>query len=130
MNHPGQRPSERSFGLSVGTVSLLFAGLLAWRGHPRAAAAAGIVGILLLAGGLLAPTALRLPNRLWWRFATVLGWVNSRILLTVFFFLVLTPVGCLLRLFGRSPLRSVHPGTNWSGYDARRRDSRHYEHLY
>lgn len=130
MNPSGQRPSERSFGLSVGTVSLVFAGLLSWRAHPRAAAAAGIVGLLLLTGGLLAPAALRIPNRLWWRFATVLGWINSRILLTLFFFLVLTPVGCLLRLVGRNPLRSLRPGTNWSGYDARRRGSRHYEHLY
>lgn len=128
--NPGQRPSERSFGLSVGTVSLLFAGLLTWRAHPRAAVVAGTLAIVLLAGGLLAPAALRIPNRVWWRFATALGWINSRILLTAFFFLVLTPVGCLLRLFGRSPLRSVRPDTNWSGYDARRRGSRHYEHLY
>jgi hypothetical protein len=130
MNLSGQRPSERSFGLSVGTASLVFAGLLIWRAHPRAAEVAGVAGVLLLAGGLLAPAALRIPNRLWWRFAMVLGWINSRILLTVFFFLVLTPVGCVMRLAGRSPLRSVSRRTNWSGYGARRRGSRHYEHLF
>jgi hypothetical protein len=36
----------------------------------------------------------------------------------------------VMRLFGRSPLRAVRADTNWSVYDERRRDSRHYEHLY
>lgn len=130
MNPSAQRPGERSFGLSVGTATLVMAGLLWWRAYPRAAAVAGVIGVLLIAGGLVAPAALRLPSRVWWRFAIILGWINSRILLTVFFFLVLTPVGCVLRLVGRSPLRSVRPSTNWSGYDARRRGSRHYENLY
>ena len=123
-------PGERSFGLSVGTASVVFAGLLLWRGHQRVAMVAASVGVVLVIGGLLAPAALKVPNRLWWRFATVLGWINSRILLTVFFFLVLTPAGLVMRLFGRSPLRAVGPDTNWSGRDDRHRDSKHYEHLF
>lgn len=130
MSTSGKMPSERSFGLSVGPASLALAALLAWRGHQRAAAVVAAAGVVLLLGGLLAPAALRVPNRLWWRFAGLLGWINSRILLTVFFFVVMTPVGLLMRLFGRSPLRSVRDDTNWSGYDDRRRDSKHYDHLY
>jgi hypothetical protein len=123
-------PGERSFGLSVGMASVAFGALLTWRGHDRTGAVVAITGVVLLGGGLLAPAALRVPNRVWWRFASLLGWINSRILLTLFFVVVLTPAGCLMRLFGRSPLRSIRPDTNWSGYDERRRDSRHYEHLY
>jgi hypothetical protein len=130
MSVAGRLPSERSFGLSVGMASVALGALLTWRGHNRVGALVAIAGIVLVFGGLLAPAALRVPNRVWWRFATVLGWINSRILLTVFFFLVLTPTGWLMRLFGRSPLRSVRADTNWSGYDERRRNSKHYEHLY
>jgi saxitoxin biosynthesis operon SxtJ-like protein len=126
----GKIPSERSFGLSVGLASIALAALLAWRGRDRAAMIVAAIGVVLVAGGLVAPAALRLPNRIWWRFATVLGWINSRILLTLFFFAVLTPTGLLMRLFGRSPLRPAHDDTNWSGYDERRRETRHYEHLY
>ena len=126
----GRIPSERSFGLSVGPASMAFGALLAWRGHHRAGLLVAIAGIVLVCGGLLAPSMLRLPNRVWWRFASVLGWINSRILLTVFFFLVLTPAGLVMRLFGRSPLRTVRRDTNWSRYDERRRTSKHYEHLY
>ena len=130
MNMSGRMPSERSFGLSVGTASMAFGALLVWRGHQRAGAVLATVGVVLVCGALLAPSLLQTPNRVWWRFASVLGWINSRILLTVFFFLVLTPAGCLMRLFGRSPLRAVRSDTNWSRYEARRRDRKHYEHLY
>ena len=76
------------------------------------------------------PAALRLPNRIWWQFAQLLGWINARVLLTAFFIVVLTPVGCAMRLFGRNPLRGAQPASNWSGYQARRSDPKHYEHLF
>jgi len=130
MSTPGRIPSERSFGLSVGPASIAFGALLAWRGHQRAAAVAAAIGVVLVLGALVAPKALRVPNRIWWRFAILLGWINSRILLTVFFLVVLTPAGWVMRLFGRSPLRSVRADTNWADYNERRREPRHYEHLY
>jgi hypothetical protein len=130
MTAPARIPGERSFGLSVGPASIAFGALLAWRGHPRAGGVAAAIGLALVFGALVAPTALRVPNRLWWRFATVLGWINSRILLTVFFLAVLTPVGWVMRLAGRNPLRSTGTGSNWTGYNDRRREPRHYEHLY
>ena len=37
----------------------------------------------------------------WMAFAHVLGWVNTRILLVVFFFLVITPVAVVARLLGK-----------------------------
>ena len=123
-------PSERSFGLSVGSAFLVFAALLWWRGHTSAAPVLAVVGTLLVAFGAVYPRALRGPGRVWWRFAQVLGWINSRILLTIFFALVLTPVGLVMRLAGRNPLRPTGEGTNWTPYTPRRRDPRHFEHLY
>jgi hypothetical protein len=94
------------------------------------AAVVAAIGVVLILGALIAPAALRVPNRIWWRFATILGWINSRILLTLFFLLVLTPAGWVMRLLGRNPLHSARSDTNWTGYNERRREPRHYEHLY
>ena len=130
MSSRSRIPSERSFGLSVGCVSAAAGALLIWRGYASAGSTLATVGILLVGAGVLAPSALRGLNRVWWRFAQRVGWINARILLTLLFFVVLTPVGFLMRLFDRNPLRSVCADTNWSDYGERRRDSRHYEHLY
>jgi hypothetical protein len=123
-------PTERSFGLSVGAVCAAAGAFSWWRGHLLTAEVLASIGAMLLLAGASASAALRIPNRLWWRFAQALGWVNSRVLLTVFFIVVLTPVGAVMRLFGRNPLRGLPGGTNWSPYAARHRDPRHYEHLF
>jgi hypothetical protein len=60
----------------------------------------------------------------------VLGRVNARILLSVFFAVVLTPVGVAMRLFGRNVLSGDRPDTNWRPYPARRADPKHYDHLF
>ena len=123
-------PTERSFGRGVGSVCIGAAALFWWRGHPTVSMALLVVGTLLVGLGLVAPAALRVPNRLWWRVAQTVGWVNTRVLLTLFFASVLTPVGVAMRLFGRNPLRGADAQTNWTPYPARRRDARHYEHLF
>jgi len=126
----GNRPTERSFGISVGSVTAGVAALLWWRGYPAAGVVPAIVGTLLIVLGRFAPAALRAPNRIWWRFAQTLGWVNTRILLALFFAVVLTPVGVVMRLFGRNPLRALHAHSNWGPYPARRRDPKHYDRMF
>ena len=123
-------PTERSFGLGVGGVCSGVGALLWWSGSQTSGLVLLVTGALLVGFGLVAPMALRVPNRVWWRVAQAIGWVNTRILLTVFFAVVLTPVGVVMRLFGRNPLRGAGVRTNWTSYPARRRDSRHYERLF
>ncbi len=40
----------------------------------------------------------------WMTFAFALGWVNTRILLGIFYYLVMTPIGLMMRLFGKDLL--------------------------
>ena len=123
-------PSERSFGVSVGSVCLLLAAWLAWRGSETTSTVLAVIASTLIVLGLAMPPLLRGPNRVWWRFAQVLGWINSRIILGLFFAVILTPVGLLMRAFGRNPLRGQPGPTNWRAYPARIRDSRHYERMF
>ncbi len=118
----------RSFGRSVGLVLLLIGLFQLWRGRTLLGGVMLAVGVVLVVLGTFAPAALRVPSRLWWRFATALGWVNSRILLSLFFFLVLTPIGLVFRLTGRDPLSQRAKGTTWSPFPGRPRD--HFEHMF
>lgn len=122
------RQQARSFGRSVGLVLLLIGLYQLWRGRvPLGIVMAGI-GAMLVTLGTFAPMAITVPSRLWWQLSAALGWVNSRILLSLFFFLVLTPFGLVFRLLGRDPLSRRGHATTWSAYPAHGRD--HYERMF
>jgi hypothetical protein len=96
--------SERKFGLTVGGAFLLFGLLALWREHPTAAAALGAPGVLLILGALLAPSWLAPVQRYWMAVGMVLGAFWSRVLLGLFYYVVVSPVGLVMRLVGRDPL--------------------------
>ena len=125
------KQSERAFGVSVGLVLCAIAALLFWRDHWIRAEVIAPIGVLLLGSGLLRPAVLRVPNALWMRMARALGYVNARVMLSVIFGLVLTPLGLVWRFTGRDPLtrsRATWPG--WSPYPARYRDRQHFTRMY
>ena len=96
----------RRFGLVVGgvTIALVFFKLARHQaGWPRWSIGAG--GALLFLIGAVAPRVLRPIHAGWMWLAALLGWINTRLLLGLFFFAVLTPLALLARLFGHDPLR-------------------------
>ena len=122
---------ERSFGISVGAVLLGIAAFMVWRGRITAAEITGGIGALLLVFGLTYPPLLKYPSQAWWAMAGVLGYVNARIILTVAFLIVLTPMGLIWRLIGRDPLTRKRTNfAGWSAYPARYRDRNHFNRMY
>jgi hypothetical protein len=96
----------RRFGLVVGGVAIALVLLKLARHHGgRPVWAIGAAGALLFLTGALAPRALRPIHAGWMWLAALLGWINTRLLLGLFFFAVLTPLALLARLFGHDPLR-------------------------
>jgi len=132
MSHrKGPANPERSFGLSVGGVLCGIALLLLWRKRVTRAEVIGAIGAVLVVLGWLRPRLLAWPSALWWRFARALAYVNTRVLLTVLFGLVLTPLGIVWKLTGKDPLhRRRTSASGWSSYPARYRDHKHYERMY
>jgi len=127
----GASPSElRRFGLTVGGMFLLLGLASWWRGHVLPPRVFWTLGVLLVVPGLLAPATLRPVQREWMRAAAVLGEVNARIILTVFFYLVIAPVGLVLRTFFRDPLDRSLRGTepsNWIKREVAAVDRARYE---
>lgn len=102
----GVSPKElRSFAFLVGAV---FAVLGLWpfmfRGLPLRLWALILAG-LLVAPGVLCPTSLRPVYRVWMAVGHALGWVNTRIILAVIFYMLFTPAAIIMRLLGKDPMR-------------------------
>ena len=88
----------RKFGLTVGGVLVIIAGFLFWFEKPSTVYFA-IIGAFLILTGLIYPTILKSLNKLWMSLAIVLGFIMSRVILIIFFYLILTPISLLAKLF-------------------------------
>ena len=98
----------RKFGLTVGGAFLVFGAIRSYFHFGNFAIALFGVGSVLSAFGLVFPTALRPVEKAWMRLAHVLAYVNTRIILTLLFYLVFTPIG-LIRRTVKDPLnRKLH----------------------
>jgi hypothetical protein len=96
----------RKFGLVfAGMFILIFGLLLPWIWDKPSPMWPWIVAAVFVAAALLVPMALGPVYRLWMKIGHVLGWVNTRIILGVMFFLIFAPVALLLRLLGKDMLK-------------------------
>jgi hypothetical protein len=116
-------------------VASVFLAIAAWnlyRGRAGVVAAFGGLGVALLLAGLFAPALARRFHVLWMRLAAALGYVNSRVLLTVMFYGVFTPYGLVSRLIKRDPLsrRGVKRDTYWTERTGTRQTRDGFERLF
>ncbi len=95
----------RKFGLTVGIAFLALTALMVWRQHTTVASVSGSLGTLLILGGLLIPSRLGPVRTAWMGLAHMISKVTTPIFMGIIYFLVLAPVGVLMRLFGRNPIR-------------------------
>ena len=112
MSHEATTKELRSFGFVVGGV---FAVIGIWpmlfRGESIRLWAATVGAMLIVCGGI-APAALMSVHKGWMWVGHVLGWVNTRILLGVVFFGLITPMGILFRLMGKDTMRQAFNESN------------------
>ena len=64
----------------------------------------GRVAVIIGAISIFIPAAARAIEWVWFKIALALGWVNSRILLSIIYFVFLMPLAWLSRLFTKDPL--------------------------
>ena len=95
--------SNRSFGIIFFVVFLLI-GLypLTYDGDIRIGFV--IISLIFLVLGLLNSKILTPLNKLWFNFGLFLGKIISPLIMGIIFFLVVTPIGLLMRIFGKDVL--------------------------
>ena len=95
----------RKFGLMMGFMFITIFGLL----YPLLQDSTfmwwpWLIGGILLVWAILAPSSLNLVYIIWMRIGLVLGYVNTRIILLIIYYLVFMPVGFVMRLMGNDPM--------------------------
>lgn len=104
--------SLREFGLVFAAGLIVFFGLLLpwiwdkpWPTWPW-------IGAAVFAGaGLLLPQLLKPVFIVWMKLGLLLGWINTRIILGIVFFLLFAPLALMFRLYGHDPMRRKLDGT-------------------
>jgi len=76
-----------------------------WRGRLIAATVLITFAGLLLGTGLLLPARLGPVRQAWMGLATALSKITTPLVMALLYFAVITPVGLLLRVVGRNPLK-------------------------
>lgn len=90
----------------------------------------GISVILFLLPALIYPMSLRPIHKYWMKFAIAVGWFNSRLILSLMFYLVFTPVALFMKLIGRDPLERRYvkeSDTYWVDRSKEEINPKHFE---
>lgn len=107
--------SDRSFGIVFAVVFAIIAAWPLMHGGALRAWAAG-VAVAFAVVALVIPRILAVPNRLWMKLGLLMGKVVAPIALGILFFVVFSPMGILMRLLGKDPLklkRDAAAATYW-----------------
>lgn len=121
----------RKSTLVVATVFGLIAGWQLYRGRVTAAEVLAIIsGVLFVCAAI--PIAATTFHKWWMTLAGILGYVNSRIILSALYYLLMTPMGLALRLVGHDPLerRKGKASSYWHQREVTRQTREGYERAF
>jgi hypothetical protein len=88
------------------------------------------IALSLIALGFLSPSLLKPVYQLWMKLGHILGWVNSRILLSLLFFVLIMPMSILLKIFGKRLLSKTEKAQDSYKTVTLCRSSQHMEKPY
>lgn len=125
-------PQElRRFGLLLGALIAVFFGALPALVHDHFHLWPWVTGAGLWAAAFCYPRGLRYVHAGWNRLGLVLGWINTRVVLTLVFIVGIVPAGIVMRLLGRDRLeRRFEPGRESYRRSSRTRDPQGMERPY
>jgi hypothetical protein len=95
------KKSLRNFGLLVGGIFFLLGLWIYYRSQSPLGIVFFVIGALLLLFGLVSPNSLSQVFKIWMGLAFALGWLMSRVLLTILFYFVITPIGFVAKVVGK-----------------------------
>jgi ABC-type Fe3+-siderophore transport system permease subunit len=90
----------KEFGITIGSALIVIAGLLFFYSK-HSYFYLFIAGLTLVALGLLLSIILKPIQKTWMTISLILGWVSTRVILSILFYIVLTSIALIAKLFGK-----------------------------
>ena len=108
------KKSLRTFALIVGTFLIISSIITFFWGEAKSNSLwLTIIALLFLASGLAYPKILKFIHSIWMMLAFTMGFFVSRIILTLVFYLAITPIALIFRLLGKDVLdRKINSKTD------------------
>ena len=124
-----EKSDFRKFGITIGLFLVVIAGFLFWRGKEPFEILL-VSGLALCLLGLTIPILLKPVYWIWMILAVILGWIMTRVILRLLFYIVITPIGILSRLSGSRFLDlkwDKSKDSYWNARPTKQRNSEEYE---
>jgi hypothetical protein len=109
------RKELRTFGLTMAVPLAIIGAILLWKGS-RYYPHLFIVAAAFLGLGLVWPVVLKPFQKFWMTLSILMGWVMTRVILILLYYLVFTPVVLTAKLFGKRFIESdidKNAGSYW-----------------
>ena len=118
----------RSFGITIGIILFIISAVLFYYDKSSYQIIAYIGGGFISLG-LIIPILLKPIYILWMTFAVILGWVMTRVILSMVFYFIMTPIGLITRLVGEDflDLKKLNSNSYWNKRDSSKELSQDYE---
>ena len=118
-NIPFSKRDIRSFGITMGIILFFISGLLMYY-YKESYQITGIIGTMFIGLGLTIPVMLKPFYFVWMTFAAILGWVMSRVILSLVFYLIITPISLITRIIGEDflALKKKNLDSYWNHRDS------------
>ena len=118
-----EKSDWQKFGIIFGLILLIIAGFLFSKEHESFQIFLAF-GVAFFTAGITIPFIIKPIYWLWMLLGTIFGWVMTRVILSFLFYLLFTPIGLLLKLFGKQFLDLRWDKSKESYWN--NRDSKHF----
>ena len=99
-NIKSEKRDLRKFGITIGIILLIITGFLFWK-EKESFQILLTFGVTFCILGIAIPFILKPIYWVWMLFAIILGWIMTRVILSLLFYIIFTPIGLILQFFGK-----------------------------
>ena len=118
----------RTFGYTIGIILFMVSAVLFYYDNYLYQKLT-IIAVVFIGLGLVLPLLLKPVYLLWMIFAVIVGWIMTRIILSIVFYIIITPIGLIARLMGEDflNLKKIKADSYWNYRDSLEELNQNYE---